>query len=380
MDEDSSSQFLSSLSQFIQTLLQGYSQFDHWVRLSGSLYFTSDAGHSSSLDFVIDEKIFMSTGTSSLSNPLSMISSSFCRKPTELTASATNKYSGLPNQVQDEKNCIEPIKLNLSSKCDEKYYLDGCDDLPVHITDLSEIANESFTSPIVIDKVNNVVNAANGITIDDDIPLNNILNEERRESSKTLSKSIRSCSPTQVTQKCVNLLFAGKIEIQSVSYRPDDMCAHNTEEMSGCGCTSPSMNNVSPSTSASTSNYINVLQCTPDYFHKVEHKNVNLTYVSEGLPLEVQVESISFTTNSDKNNSQNEKSRVVFSSDRISDQDNGQRCYSGQFYPPTHLPFPTGQSVVVKMELDSPEKNNSSLGANHILQPTKLPNLTDGKV
>ena len=55
MDYSSSAQFVSSLVKSLQSLCNGYVEFDTWVQVRGQLYLTTDTGKT--IEFVIDEKV-----------------------------------------------------------------------------------------------------------------------------------------------------------------------------------------------------------------------------------------------------------------------------------------------------------------------------------
>jgi len=55
MDYSSSAQFVSSLVKSLQSLCNGYVEFDTWVQVRGQLYLSTDTGKT--IEFVIDEKV-----------------------------------------------------------------------------------------------------------------------------------------------------------------------------------------------------------------------------------------------------------------------------------------------------------------------------------
>ena len=56
MDYDSSIHFLSSLAKFLQSLCNGYIQFDNGVQINGHLYLSIDTNKT--VDYVLNEKVF----------------------------------------------------------------------------------------------------------------------------------------------------------------------------------------------------------------------------------------------------------------------------------------------------------------------------------
>ena len=59
MDYGTSAQFVSALVKSLQTLCNGYVEFDTWVQVRGQLYLSTDTGKT--IEFVIDEKVCKTT-------------------------------------------------------------------------------------------------------------------------------------------------------------------------------------------------------------------------------------------------------------------------------------------------------------------------------
>ena len=55
MDYDATTKFISSLAKFLQTLCNGYVDFDNWVQINGHLILSVDSGETK--EFVVNEKL-----------------------------------------------------------------------------------------------------------------------------------------------------------------------------------------------------------------------------------------------------------------------------------------------------------------------------------
>jgi len=76
MDFDSSSKFISSLAKFLQSLCNGYVEFDSGVHVIGHLYLSVDTGKT--IDYVLNEKVCKTD-----ENSVTFISNSFHAEPAE---------------------------------------------------------------------------------------------------------------------------------------------------------------------------------------------------------------------------------------------------------------------------------------------------------
>lgn len=76
MDFDSSSKFISSLAKFLQSLCNGYVEFDNGVEVIGHIYLNVDTGKK--IDYVLNEKVCKTD-----ENSVTFISNSFHAQPAE---------------------------------------------------------------------------------------------------------------------------------------------------------------------------------------------------------------------------------------------------------------------------------------------------------
>ncbi|BFZ01425.1 hypothetical protein BsWGS_04459 [Bradybaena similaris] len=76
MDYDSSSKFISSLAKFLQSLCNGYVEFDSGVHVIGHLYLSVDTGKT--IDYILNEKVCKTD-----ENSVTFISNSFHAQPAE---------------------------------------------------------------------------------------------------------------------------------------------------------------------------------------------------------------------------------------------------------------------------------------------------------
>lgn len=76
MDYDSSSKFISSLAKFLQSLCNGYVEFDTGVQVIGHLYLSVDTGKT--IDYILNEKVCKTD-----ENSVTFISNSFHAQPAE---------------------------------------------------------------------------------------------------------------------------------------------------------------------------------------------------------------------------------------------------------------------------------------------------------
>lgn len=76
MDYESSSKFISSLAKFLQSLCNGYVEFDSGVQVIGHLYLSVDTGKT--IDYILNEKVCKTD-----ENSVTFISNSFHAQPAE---------------------------------------------------------------------------------------------------------------------------------------------------------------------------------------------------------------------------------------------------------------------------------------------------------
>ncbi|XP_005089551.1 zinc finger and BTB domain-containing protein 43 isoform X1 [Aplysia californica] len=76
MDFDSSSKFISSLAKFLQSLCNGYVEFDNGVEVIGHIYLNVDTGKK--IDYILNEKVCKTD-----ENSVTFISNSFHAQPAE---------------------------------------------------------------------------------------------------------------------------------------------------------------------------------------------------------------------------------------------------------------------------------------------------------
>ncbi|GFO13395.1 Zinc finger protein 454 [Plakobranchus ocellatus] len=92
MDYDSSTKFISSLAKFLQSLCNGYVEFDNGVQVIGHLYLNVDTGKT--IDYVLNEKVCKTD-----ENSVTFISNSFHAQPAEKP-----KPPGKQSDQDSEKN------------------------------------------------------------------------------------------------------------------------------------------------------------------------------------------------------------------------------------------------------------------------------------
>ena len=77
MDFDSSSKFIASLAKFLQSLCNGYVDFDKGVEVIGHIYLNVDSDTGKKIDYVLNEKVCKND------NSVTFISHSFHAQPAE---------------------------------------------------------------------------------------------------------------------------------------------------------------------------------------------------------------------------------------------------------------------------------------------------------
>lgn len=77
MDFDSSTKFIDSLAKFLQSLCNGYVEFDKGVEVIGHIYLSVDSDTGKKIDYVLNEKVCKND------NSVTFISNSFHAQPAE---------------------------------------------------------------------------------------------------------------------------------------------------------------------------------------------------------------------------------------------------------------------------------------------------------
>ncbi|XP_076460670.1 uncharacterized protein LOC143293572 [Babylonia areolata] len=84
MDQDSSAKFIGSLTKFLQSLCNGYVEFQKGVELVGHIYLNIDTGEK--VDYILHEKVSKND-----ENSVSFVSNSFHAQPTDKTDTTGKK-------------------------------------------------------------------------------------------------------------------------------------------------------------------------------------------------------------------------------------------------------------------------------------------------
>ncbi|GFO24793.1 hypothetical protein PoB_005129800 [Plakobranchus ocellatus] len=116
MDFDSSSKFISSLAKFLQSLCNGYVEFDNGVEVIGHIYINVDTGKK--IDYVLNEKVCKTD-----ENSVTFISNSFHAQPAEkpkptdkISASQSNDNESAVGSHEDEIIIMdEPESSNIGT-------------------------------------------------------------------------------------------------------------------------------------------------------------------------------------------------------------------------------------------------------------------------
>ena len=89
MDSESSTKFIGSLTKFLQSLCNGYVEFEEGVELIGHIYLSVDAGKTSKkLNYFLNEKVCKND------NSVTFISNSFHAQPESKTKGGSGKEDG----------------------------------------------------------------------------------------------------------------------------------------------------------------------------------------------------------------------------------------------------------------------------------------------
>ncbi|XP_005094853.1 zinc finger Y-chromosomal protein 1 isoform X2 [Aplysia californica] len=106
MDYDSSTKFISSLAKFLQSLCNGYVEFDNGVQVIGHLYLSVDTGKT--IDYVLNEKVCKTD-----ENSVTFISNSFHAQPAERPKPQGKRTARDRQDVKSEdkdNNSVEQIE------------------------------------------------------------------------------------------------------------------------------------------------------------------------------------------------------------------------------------------------------------------------------
>ncbi|CAL1527338.1 unnamed protein product [Lymnaea stagnalis] len=95
MDFDSSSKFIASLAKFLQSLCNGYVDFDKGVEVIGHIYINVDSDTGKKVDYVLNEKVCKND------NSITFISNSFHAQPAEKPKPAPKKAAEPEKQDED---------------------------------------------------------------------------------------------------------------------------------------------------------------------------------------------------------------------------------------------------------------------------------------
>ncbi|KAI8789841.1 glutenin, high molecular weight subunit PW212 isoform X32, partial [Biomphalaria glabrata] len=95
MDFDSSSKFIASLAKFLQSLCNGYVDFDKGVEVIGHIYINVDSDTGKKVDYVLNEKVCKND------NSITFISNSFHAQPAEKPKPLPKKIPESEKQNED---------------------------------------------------------------------------------------------------------------------------------------------------------------------------------------------------------------------------------------------------------------------------------------
>ena len=109
MDYDSSSKFIASLAKFLQSLCNGYVQFDSRVQVIGHLYVSVDTG--ATMDYVLNERVCRTTGSS---DP-TYISNSFQAISADSIMSMKEDYL-IDKDKEEAKNILSNVNVDQMHK------------------------------------------------------------------------------------------------------------------------------------------------------------------------------------------------------------------------------------------------------------------------
>ncbi|XP_076460677.1 uncharacterized protein LOC143293573 isoform X6 [Babylonia areolata] len=126
MDEDSSTKFIGSLTKFLQSLCNGYVEFQRGVELVGHIYLSIDTGEK--VDYILHEKVSKND-----ENSVTFVSNSFHAQPTD------------KKTVSDkDKTCKSNTRNSKDSDDDD----DDDDDNDIMIVDQTEVPGSTNSGTI----------------------------------------------------------------------------------------------------------------------------------------------------------------------------------------------------------------------------------------
>lgn len=130
MDYDSSTKFISSLAKFLQSLCNGYVEFDNGVEVIGHIYLSVDTGKK--IDYILNEKVCKTD-----ENSVTFISNSFHAQPAE-KPKPTSKKSRPDVDSKSQDDTVEIDSDSNNSQTEPKSTNHGT---------LSRNANRNLSSP-----------------------------------------------------------------------------------------------------------------------------------------------------------------------------------------------------------------------------------------
>ena len=111
MDFDSSSKFIASLAKFLQSLCNGYVDFDKGVEVIGHIYLNVDSDTGKKIDYVLNEKVCKND------NSVTFISNSFHAQPAEKPKPVEKKMdkSGEDSVILNDSGQGVPSSTNVGT-------------------------------------------------------------------------------------------------------------------------------------------------------------------------------------------------------------------------------------------------------------------------
>lgn len=207
MDYDSSSKFITSLAKFLQSLCNGYVEFDNGVEVIGHIYLSVDTGKK--IDYILNEKVCKTD-----QNSVTFISNSFHAQPAEKPKPPAPKAKEKVSTNGDDDDDIilmgEPASTNtgtIPTKDNE------------HNTSLS--SSNFNNSPVASKRPHNQSNS-------------NRPSKQRRTDSSHLNDSSNSQSHNSpsfnIQSEISNVTPASDSDISHLSQVLSDNTASNTED------------------------------------------------------------------------------------------------------------------------------------------------------
>ena len=110
MDFDSSAKFVASLAKFLQSLCNGYVDFDKGVEVIGHIHINVDSDLGKKVDYVLNERVCKND------NSITFISNSFPAQPAEKPQPPSKKQEPDKNDSeQDESGQLVPNSTNVGT-------------------------------------------------------------------------------------------------------------------------------------------------------------------------------------------------------------------------------------------------------------------------